>query len=510
MRAFMKLFDIAERRSTVRRTVRAIAAALSAILFLAVPSAAYSPLPPSDTIAAMPKYDGREYGIVTPVRDQGSTNLCWAYSSIAAAETSILRSGIAETTPTLNPLAAAYRTVRRGEDPLGNTSGDWQSVDFTAQTGSALKIAKIFSMWWGPTTDTRADADPFADPAYRFENAFYIPENKDDPDAGIAAIKSAIAEYGAVTFQYNNLRETQYYNPKNERGASSSPHACTLIGWDDTIPAEKFVPDGASRDGGWLVKNSYSSCEYFWLSYDNTSTNTYAFTFAPADKYDFNYYYDGNMDDFALRSDKVCANVYEAAGATAGKFEYLRAVNVAVSGENVRVEAEIYKNLDYPFGGQSDVPVSGGVSAAKIVKEFDHGGYVTLETEEPVRLDPGEWFSVIVRVSNPTGDARIVTAYKDTKNLSYVSSGDNWNKLGNFVARIKAYTTLEEETKIVGDANGDGIVDSRDAAQIYRRLAGWDVSIDSDSADVNGDGEVNSKDAAMISRKVAGWSENFG
>lgn len=78
------------------------------------------------------------------------------------------------------------------------------------------------------------------------------------------------------------------------------------------------------------------------------------------------------------------------------------------------------------------------------------------------------------------------------------------------MARIKAYTTLEEETKIVGDANGDGIVDSRDAAQIYRRLAGWDVSIDSDSADVNGDGEVNSKDAAMISRKVAGWSENFG
>lgn len=36
-------------------------------------------------IATRDKYDGRDYGIITPVKDQGNSNLCWAYSSMAVA-----------------------------------------------------------------------------------------------------------------------------------------------------------------------------------------------------------------------------------------------------------------------------------------------------------------------------------------------------------------------------------------------------------------------------------------
>jgi len=256
-------------------------------------------------------------------------------------------------------------------------------------------------------------------------------------------VKKAIAEYGAVTFQYNNLRECTYYNPKNESGSGSSPHACTIIGWDDNIPASKFIPGSAERDGGWLVKNSYKSCEYFWLSYDNTSSSMYAFTYAAKDKYDYNYFYDGSLDDFSLRKDKVIANVFQAQkGGTNGKAELIKAVNVGVQGENVTVEVEIMKNLDYPFNGQGNVPVSGGQSAGTTAKTFEHGGYVTVDLKDPVEVDPNEWFSVIVRVSNSAGNAKIVTAYRAGKDLSYVGSGENWNKLGNFVGRIKAYTSL--------------------------------------------------------------------
>ena len=48
--------------------------------------------------------------------------MCWAYSSIAAAESSILKSGIDPTvtkdTLSLNPMAAAYRVFKRESDPL--------------------------------------------------------------------------------------------------------------------------------------------------------------------------------------------------------------------------------------------------------------------------------------------------------------------------------------------------------------------------------------------------------
>lgn len=431
--------------------IKKVSALLLAVLFIylsAVPitASAKTAVPSADEIVKMSKYDGRDYGIITPVKDQGDSNLCWAYSSIAASEASILRQNIGgadASSLSLNPVAAAYRSFRRESDPLSNTDGDWKSGDYTKATGNPLNVAKLFSMWWGPVAGDQSNIDPFANPSYRFENAFYIPENKSNPDEGIRMVKKAIAEYGAVTFQYNNLRECTYYNPKNESGSGSSPHACTIIGWDDNIPASKFIPGAAERDGGWLVKNSYKSCEYFWLSYDNTSSSIYAFTYAAKDKYDYNYFYDGSLDDFSLRKDKVIANVFKAQkGGTNGKAELIKAVNVGVQGENVTVEVEIMKNLDYPFNGQDNVPVSGGQSAGTTAKTFEHGGYVTVELKDPVKVDPNEWFSVIVRVSNSAGNAKIVTAYRAGKDLSYIGSGENWNKLGNFVGRIKAYTSL--------------------------------------------------------------------
>lgn len=424
------------------KRICSVIAAVALALSCAVYPSATPEMPSAEEIAAMPEYDGRDYGVVTPVKNQGSSNLCWVYSSIAASEISILKSKVNpfadKDTLSLNPVAAAYRVYNRGADPLGNTSGEQSSVDYLSEAGNPLKIAKLFSMWWGPVESAQTDADPFLNPSYRFENAFYIPRNRSDPEAGIKAIKTAIAKYGAVTFQYNNVRETYYYNPKNESGSASYPHACTIIGWNDNIAADSFVPGGATRNGGWLVKNSYNSLEYFYLSYDNTSTNVYAFTYAPVEKYDYNYYYDGSLEDFALRNDKTAANVYQAQGTASGKDEFLKAVNVGVLGENVTLQAEIYISLD-----SCDSPVSGGYCASKTTAFFEHGGYVTVELNEPVKLEKDEWFSVVVSVSNESGDAKIITAYKDIKDLSFAKGGGEWQKMGNFTPRIKAYTKLE-------------------------------------------------------------------
>ena len=408
----------------------------------------YRALPSEDAIASMSKFDGRDYGIVTPVKDQGSTNLCWTYSSVAASETSILRSGInPSATPenlNLNPQAAAYRISNRASDPLGNTDGEYIAGDFTAATGNPSKIATLFSLWWGPVSGKSAAVDPFENSEYRLESAVNIPENKDNPELRIETIKRAIAKYGAVTFQYNNASNIYYYNPKNETGSQSYPHACTIIGWDDTIPADSFAPGGASRNGGWLIKNSYSSLPdgypYFYISYDNTSSYTYAFSYSLREKYDRNYCYDGAINDFPLRNDRVVANVYRAAGSEAeGKTEVLKAVNIGISGNSYTVEVEVFTGLSDPFGS-ANPPTDGGESAAKKTQSFDFGGYVTVSLDTPVELSKGEWFSVIVRITD--GNAKIRLGEKNGRNLSYAGTSGGFTKIGNYVGRIKALTSV--------------------------------------------------------------------
>ncbi len=406
----------------------------------------YRTLPSLEEIVSLPEYDGRDYGIITPVKDQGSTNLCWAYSSIAASEASIVRSGLKPLDEVnLNPTAAAYRVNNRGNDPLGNTSGNYVSGDFTTFTGNPLKIATIFSGWWGPVSGANATVDPFENSEFRLENAVHIPENKNDPALRIAEIKKAIAKYGAVTFQYNNRNNIYYYNPKNEKGGSSYPHACAIVGWNDNIPAENFAPDGATMNGGWLIKNSYSSLPsgypYFYISYDNTSSSMYAFSYVERKAYDRNYYYDGDIDDFPLRNDKHVANVYRAGSEVSGKTEKITAVNVGVEGNGYTLEAEIYTGLSSPFEAEN-APVAGGKSVAKKTMSFDYGGYVTMRLDEPVSLSAGEWFSVVVRVVE--GNAKIRLGVKNSKTLSYAGSYGNYVKFENYVGRIKAFTTFYE------------------------------------------------------------------
>lgn len=404
----------------------------------------YRHLPSLEEIVSLPEYDGRDYGIITPVKDQGSTNLCWAYSSIAASEASIVRSGLKPLDEVnLNPTAAAYRVNNRAGDPLGNTSGNYVSGDFTTFTGNPSKIATIFSGWWGPVSGANATVDPFENSEFRLENAVHIPENKNDPALRVAEIKKAIAKYGAVTFQYNNRNNIYYYNPKNEKSGSSYPHACAIVGWNDNIPAENFAPDGATMNGGWLIKNSYSSLPsgypYFYISYDNTSSSMYAFSYVERKAYDRNYYYDGDIDDFPLRNDKHVANVYRAGSEVSGKTEKITAVNVGVEGNGYTLEAEIYTGLSSPFEAEN-APVAGGKSVAKKTMSFDYGGYVTMRLDEPVSLAAGEWFSVVVRVVE--GNAKIRLGVKNSKTLSYAGSYGNYVKFENYVGRIKAFTTF--------------------------------------------------------------------
>lgn len=63
---------------------------------------------------------------------------------------------------------------------------------------------------------------------------------------------------------------------------------------------------------------------------------------------------------------------------------------------------------------------------------------------------------------------------------------------------------------IVGDANGDALIDTKDAVLLAQYLAKWKVSVDMNAADCNGDGFVDTKDAVLLAQYLAKWNVTLG
>ena len=70
---------------------------------------------------------------------------------------------------------------------------------------------------------------------------------------------------------------------------------------------------------------------------------------------------------------------------------------------------------------------------------------------------------------------------------------------------------VKDQRTMLGDVNGDGAVNLKDAVMIRRYIAGgWNVEMNTAAADVNGDGTVNLKDVVTIRRYIAGgWNIEF-
>lgn len=396
----------------------------------------------AEQIINLSRFDPRDK--LTPVKDQGDTNLCWAYSAINASEASILKNKIGnKDSLRLNPKALAYRKYVRKADPLGNTANYYKNADdWTARPGHIEQTTALLSMWQGPIGGDKPAADVWENSLYRFESANLISSGKDG-EARIMEIKRAIAEYGAVTAScYYDGGTKQYYNDAGVK--NGVPHAITLVGWDDDIDKSLFSPGQVTRNGGWLVKNSYSDNGYFWLTYESkiATTTAWTFTYAPKDSYDYNYYYDNNEDSFGLLKLKQFANVYEAKKGTDGKEEYVEAVNVGFVGNDVNVKIKVYTNLS----GWGQTSVEKGTLAAEKAQTFKYGGYNTIKLDNPVKVSVGTYFSIVVEVSNPEGNAFVSVVQSDTKKPSFRKTSDGYDYIsdGGCIARIKAYTKVKD------------------------------------------------------------------
>lgn len=156
---------------------------------------------------------------------------------------------------------------------------------------------------------------------------------------------------------------------------------------------------------------------------------------------------------------------------------------------------DIYHADATAYGYETDLAVD-VVSSATIRS-------VTLKNSYKVNGDGTQTVTTPVTryIRNEDGTAMAVTLES--------SSTNNFRPVALFTFEYAKADTKPDVT--YGDVNGDGIINSTDAAIVYRSVNGRYTLTDSQklSADVNGDGAVNSTDAALIYRYTNGKMSKF-
>ena len=204
------------------------------------------------------RYDLRDLGVVTPIKNQNHYGTCWAFATFGALESDLLfQEGIEKDF---------------SEDHLANYHG-WDYC--YSYGGNALMSVAYLSRGQGPVLDecdpypNPGDGNPYCPRDRYIEQAIFIPGITGPQDMGI--LKNAIQKYGAL--YTTMLWDNQSYNPDTHTyyysGSISANHAVTLIGWDDN-----FEVPGAPDKGAWIVKNSWGANwgenGYFYVSYYDT------------------------------------------------------------------------------------------------------------------------------------------------------------------------------------------------------------------------------------------------
>ena len=423
-------------------------------------------------------YNANEEGLVTDVKNQRNTSLCWAFSLASNLETSLLTRG--QKYYDLSEEQLAYFWANRVNDPLGNTPNDkiTRTQSDYHGTGNGRVASFFLSTWSGMTTEEKV---PFQSSAVTWPDSLAYDTSAYMEDAifsqyTVERTKQLLMEYNSVSAMIYML--DNYYYP--DTASYSCPqsglvnHAVTIVGWDDTYSKENFPSaSGVKNDGAWIVKNSYGKNwgknGYFYLSYEDKSiTNLVSNTAVTTPAYPNNYFYDGaaagtvTFPGNTINNGYYVSNIFKATAGN-GKDEELGEIVTAVPQDNTDFQIQVYTDLK----NTSD-PTSGTPAYAEPVDYTQPlAGIHTIHLNTPVKIPQGTFYSVVIRIPDGSNKFYVektttstswftATAGIDPDQSFFSTSGKKWYDAGNqynCCFSVKAHTkTLDSSTVVTPSA----------------------------------------------------------
>ena len=373
------------------------------------------------------KFDLRNYGWITPVKDQGFMGSCWAFGNMAALESALLRYTNKTYSLSVNNMQnAMLKYSKYGVDTLSEGGNaftavaylvDWLGV-FPEDYDGYDELGKISSLYITPEN-------------IHIQNAVVIPTIKKASDRDL--IKNALINYGAVAASHRaDFNQNKYFNKSSSAqycyDEFDSTHRICIVGWDDNYSRYNFLktPEG---DGAWICKNSWGTNwgdgGYFYLSYyDTTFGDKESVCYIiNNDSYNRIYQHDVGGEGKWVPEGKYYANVF-----TADEDELIGAVGTFFNQSGREYEFNISVN---------DINVYTQKGISKL------SGYETIKLDKLVQIKKGDKFKVTFKnMLYVAHDLRI----HPQAGQSFVSdNGKEWEDLSNvlFIGILKAYSVSD-------------------------------------------------------------------
>ena len=341
----------------------------------------------TDDSAVIPtRFDMREKGRVSKVRNQGSYGTCWAFAATSALESS------------LYPEEENLFSV----DHMSMSN----SYNVNQYDGGEYTIGMAYlAAWQGPVYEKD---DPYGDGKTNgsLKAVKHVQEMQIIDGKNYEGIKEAVFQYGGVQSSlYSTIRSSQgsseFYNKDTSAycyiGTEKPNHDVVIIGWDDNYPASNFNTP-LEGDGAFICQNSwgedFGEGGIFYVSYYDTNIGTHNVVYTRVDETDnYDHIYQSDLCGWVGRMGYDNEEIYGANVFTAEGDEDVAAASFYATGADTSYELYLVHDFEDEKSLDDRIKVAEG--------SCKQAGYYTVDFKTPMQVKAGERYAIVLYIKTP-------------------------------------------------------------------------------------------------------------